>query len=120
MIKLYTLGPDPDLCGQAFTCYLMGKLPPCTIVAQGLSLIFMAGVPDGIPESMVETGNGPVSVLHSSETEGKTRLAWRVSGAPSSAATRAGTGYAVRSGCGAGRHGGCIGGKGNFISQSAE
>lgn len=77
MIKLYTLGPDPDMCGQAFTCYLMGKLPPCTIVAQGLSLIFMAGVPDGIPESMVETGNGPVSVLHSSETEGKTHLAWR-------------------------------------------
>ena len=77
MIKLYTLGPDSDMCGQAFTCYLMGKLPPCTIVAQGLSLIFTAGVPDGIPESMVETGNGPVSVLHSSETEGKTRLAWR-------------------------------------------
>lgn len=77
MIKLYTLGPDLDMCAQAFTSYLSGKLPPCTIVAQGLSLIFMAGVPDGIPESMVETGNGPVSVLHSSETEGKTRLAWR-------------------------------------------
>lgn len=77
MIKLYTLGPDPDLCGQAFTCYLMGKLPPCTIVAQGLSLIFTEYAPDNLPESVVETTEGPVHEVRSDAPEGRTRLAWK-------------------------------------------
>lgn len=76
MIKLYTLGPDPDMCGQAFTSYLLGKLPPCTIVAQGLSLIFTEHVPDNLPESIVETTEGPVHEVQSDESQGRTRLAW--------------------------------------------
>lgn len=76
-MKLYTLGPDHTMCGQAFTSYLLGKLPPCTLVAQGMSLYFTEVVPDNLPKSIVEMTEGPLHSVRSDEPEGKTRLAWR-------------------------------------------
>ena len=76
-MKLYTLGPDHTMCGQAFTSYLLGKLPPCTLVAQGMSLYFTEVVPDSLPKSIVEMTEGPFHSVRSDEPEGKTRLAWR-------------------------------------------
>lgn len=76
-MKLYTLGPDHTMCGQAFTSYLLGKLPPCTLVAQGMSLYFTEVVPDSLPKSIVEMTEGPLHSVRSDEPEGKTRLAWR-------------------------------------------
>lgn len=75
-MKLYTLGPDHTMCGQAFTSYLLEKLPHCTLVAQGMSLYFTEVVPDSLPKSIVEMTEGPLHSVRSDEPEGKTRLAW--------------------------------------------